>query len=265
MLNCEKWKTGCSKCPQYRKYPRAFVDRTKTMWRLKRKWFSGIENMVITTPSTWLADLVKQSYLKNYPVKVINNGIDLSVFKPTYSDFRIRHGLNGKFIVLGVAFGWGQRKGLDVFVEMSRRLDNQKYKIVLVGTDDNVDRQLPDHILSIHRTSSQDELAQIYTSADIFLNPTREDNYPTVNMEAIACGTPVLTFQTGGSPEIIDDTCGSVFIEDDIDVLEKEILRIAKESPFSEESCLARARLFDKCVKFSEYVDLYRQLMKVGE
>jgi putative colanic acid biosynthesis glycosyltransferase len=261
MVKCDKWKTGCYHCPQYRKYPAAYVDRTKTMWELKRKWFTGVENMAIITPSQWLADLVKQSYLKDYQVKVINNGIDLSVFKLTPSDFREKHGLNGKNIVLGVAFGWGKRKGLDVFVELSKRLDSDKYKIVLVGTDDKTDQQLPDNILSIHRTQNQTELAQIYTAADVFANPTREENYPTVNMEAIACGTPVLTFRTGGSPEIIDENTGSVVDCDDIDAMEREIIRICEEKPYSKEACLERAQEFDMNNKFREYIRLYENMV----
>jgi glycosyltransferase involved in cell wall biosynthesis len=227
------------------------------MWNHKRKWFTGIKNCTIVTPSRWLADLIKQSYLKNYPVKVINNGIDLSVFKPTGSEFRKKNGLDGKMVVLGVASGWGGRKGLDVFIELARRLPDD-YRIVLVGTTDNVDKDLPSNIISIHRTQNQNGLAEIYTAADVFANPTREDTFPTVNMESLACGTPVVTFRTGGSPEIIDETCGSVVDCDDIDAMETEIRRVCKEKPYSVEACLARAKNFDMNERFDEYVKLYQ-------
>lgn len=259
IAKCDKWKTGCHHCPQYRSYPASCVDRTKTMYKLKKKWFTGVKDMTIVTPSQWLADLVKQSYLKDYPVKVIHNGIDLSIFQPTVSDFRAKYNCEDKYILLGVAFGWGERKGLDVFVELSRRLD-ERFQIVLVGTDDNVDKQLPENIISIHRTQNQKELAEIYTAADLFVNPTREENYPTVNMESIACGTPVLTFRTGGSPEIPDDTCGRVVDCDDIDAMEREIRRIAEEKPFSAEACLERAKAFDMNERFEEYIELYKTL-----
>ena len=260
MVKCDKWKTGCHNCPQYGQYPESRVDRTKTMWRLKRKWFTGIKNMTLVTPSEWLAGLVKESYLKNYPVRVINNGIDLNLFKPTKSDFRKKYKINDeKFILLGVAFGWDKRKGLDVFIELEKRFDKSKFQIVLVGTDDKLDGQLPNGIVSIHKTQNQAELAGIYTAADLFVNPTREENYPTVNMEAIACGTPVLTFRTGGSPEIVDETCGCVVDCDDIDGMEKEIRRICTERPYSVEQCLKRAESFDMNHKFREYVKLYEQ------
>lgn len=259
LIKCEKWKTGCHNCP-YPKcfYPPSNIDTTCMMWNFKRKWFTGIKNCTIITPSQWLANLVKHSFLKDYSVKVINNGIDLSVFKPIENDFRKKNGLIGKKIVLGVAFGWGVRKGLDVFIELAKRLSDD-YQIVLVGTDNYVDKQLPANIISIHRTQNQKELAEIYTAADVFVNPTREENYPTVNMEAIACGTPVVTFRTGGSPEIPDETCGSVVDCDDIDAMESEIQRICEEKPYSVAACLKRAKSFDLNDRFEEYVELYRK------
>lgn len=261
MVKCDKWKTGCHDCPQYRQYPASYVDRTKTMWKLKKKWFTGVQNMTIVTPSQWLADLVKESFLAEYPVKVIHNGIDLSVFQPTENDFREKYGLQNKKIILGVAFGWGERKGLDVFVELAKRLDCEQYQIVLVGTDDSVDKRLPTNIISIHRTQNQTELAEIYTAADLFVNPTREENYPTVNMESLACGTPVLTFVTGGSPEIIDETCGSAVDCDDIDAMEKEIVRICDWKPYGMDACLERAQSFDMNQRFQDYVSLYDTVM----
>lgn len=257
MIGCDKWKTGCYSCPQYKEYPKSLFDNSKYMYSLKKKWFTGIENMTIVTPSKWLAGLVKESYLRDYPVKVINNGIDLNIFKPTESDFREKYALENKYIVLGVAFGWGKRKGLDVFIELAKRLDEEKYKIVLVGTDDNIDKLLPENIISIHRTQNQTELAEIYTAADVFVNPTREENYPTVNMEALACGTPVVTFNTGGSPEIIDETCGMAVAKNDIDGVCNKIIKICETKPYSEETCLKRAESFDKNEKFREYIRLY--------
>lgn len=257
IANCDKWKSKCHNCPQFKEYPKSFFDNSKFMYRLKKKWFTGVENMTIVTPSEWLAGLVKESFLKDYPVKVINNGIDLDVFKPTDSDFRKKYALENKYIVLGVAFGWGKRKGLDIFIELANRLDKEKYKIVLLGTDDNVDKLLPDNIIPIHKTQNQTELAEIYTAADVFANPTREDNFPTVNMESLACGTPVVTFDTGGSPECIDETCGAVVEKDGIDAMYNEIIRICETKPYSKDDCLKRAYGFDKNKKFKEYIKLY--------
>lgn len=259
MAKCDKWKTGCYSCTQYKKYPGSFTDRTKTMYKLKKKWFTGVKDMTIVTPSGWLADLVKQSFLKDYPVKVVNNGIDLDIFKPTDSDFREKRGLQNKYIVLGVASPWGERKGLDVFLKLSERFDD-RYKIVLVGLSKEQNESLPPNIIGFERTANQTELAQVYTAADVFANPTREDNFPTVNIESLACGTPVVTFNTGGSPEMLDRDCGNAVECDDIDAFEKEIRVVCENKPYSRENCLKRAKKFDMNDKFEEYVRLYEKI-----
>jgi glycosyltransferase involved in cell wall biosynthesis len=261
MVKCEKWKTQCSHCEQRRNHS-WFLDQSRKLFDKKKELLTGL-NMTIVTPSQWLADLVKQSFLKNYQVKVINNGIDIGIFRPTESDFRKKYGIEDKKIVLGVAFDWGIRKGLDVFVELADRLSDD-YQIVLVGTNDKIDTQLPHNIISIHRTQNQQELAKIYSAADVFVNPTREENYPTVNMEALACGTPVLTFKTGGSPEIIDETCGSVVDCDDVAAMENEIIRICTDKIYSEIDCLKKARGFDQNERFEEYLKLYERVISAG-
>lgn len=251
MIGCSKWREGCHSCPQYKGYPKSTFDNSAYMYRLKKKWFTGIKDMTIITPSEWLGNLVKESYLKDYPIKVINNGIDLSVFKPTESDFRIKYNCEDKFIILGVAFGWGVKKGLDVFIELAKNL-GPEYQIVLVGTDETVDKQLPDNIISIHRTQNQTELAKIYTAADVFVNPTREDTYPTVNMEAIACGTPVITFDVGGSAESAGN--GAIIVtKDDVKRMSEEIEKLSINNT---ELPLERKRL-DMYNRYIEVTKIY--------
>lgn len=258
-VGCEKWKTGCHDCEQINRYPSCSVDRTDKMWKRKKEWFTGVQNLTIVTPSQWLADLAKQSFLKDYPVKVINNGIDLGVFKPTESDFRTKHNLEDKKIILGVASVWEVRKGLDVFIELSKRLDD-RYKIVLVGTNDEVDKKLPEGIISIHRTSNQKELAELYTAADVFFIPTREDNFPTVNMESLACGTPVLTFNTGGSPEMVDEATGVVLMNEDIASVEQAVISMCESGKYSKEACTERAKQYDSGLKYNEYLSLFENI-----
>lgn len=259
---CNKWQTQCNKCPQPRIYPKMYLDTSKTIYQKKKKWFAGLENLTIVTPSEWLAELAKKSFFSKHEIKVINNGIDLSVFKPRESDFRKKYNLEGKRILLGVSFDWGYRKGLDVFTELAKSLDSETYQIVLVGTDENTDAQLPSNIISIHRTNNQTELAEIYSAADLFVNPTREENYPTVNMESIACGTPVLTFRTGGSPEIPDSLTGCVVDCNVIDGMEREIIRITEKEAFTQEDCMQRAKSFDKVRCFDKYVELFNSIFE---
>ena len=259
LIGCTKWKTQCYNCPIHREYPKSFTDNSKHIYKLKKQLFTGVENLTIVTPSQWLADLVKQSFLKNHTIRIINNGINLDVFKPIENDIKIKYQCENKYLILGVAFGWGKKKGLDIFIELSKRLDENKYKIMLVGTDEHIEKDLPDNIISIHRTKNQNELAKIYSAADLFVNPTREDTYPTVNMESLACGTPVLTFNTGGSPEIIDETCGMVVEKDDIDSMYNEIINICENNVFTKEMCLKKSRMFDKNEKYRNYIELYKK------
>lgn len=261
MVNCDKWKTGCHHCVQRKRFS-WFVDRSAWLYQKKKKAFSNLD-MTIVTPSQWLADLVRASFLKDYPVQVIHNGIDLTVFHPSVSEFRKRYLIpESKFVLLGVAIQWVPRKGADVFIRLAQRLDPEKFQIVMVGTDPEIDKQLPENVISIHRTENQQELAEIYSAADLFVNPTREDNYPTVNLEALACGTPILTFRTGGSPECIDEKTGWVVDCDDEAALYEAILTIEAQKPFSAGNCCNRAQRFSEEEKYQEYVALYKHLTK---
>jgi len=257
MIGCQKWKTHCRDCPLYRDYPSVDIDRSDLMFDLKKKWFTGM-NAVLVTPSHWLASQIKQSFLKDYPVKVIHNGIDLDIFRPTESDFKQKYHCEGKKIVLGVSMDWGIKKGLDVFIELANRLPAE-YQLVLVGGNEKTDQQLPANVISIHRTQNQNELAEIYTAADVFVNPTREDTFPTVNIESLACGIPIVTFATGGSPEILNETCGMVVPCNDVDALEKNIRYVCEGKQFSKEACARRAKQFDAKERFNDYIRLYEE------
>ena len=256
---CERWKTGCGKCRQKHINPRCRVERSRYLWQKKKKCFTSADTLTIVTPSEWLAGLVRQSFLQSFPVKVIHNGIDTEVFSPVKSDFREKNRLTDKHIVLGVASDWGVMKGLDVFVKMSCDL-KETYKVVLIGVDEALEKQLPANIYCIRRTQDKHELASIYTAADVFANPTREDTFPTVNIEALACGTPVVTYNTGGSPEILDKTCGSVVNKDDYLSFMKEIIRICEEKPYQKDNCIKRAEQFRAENSYNEYISLYERI-----
>jgi glycosyltransferase involved in cell wall biosynthesis len=204
-----------------------------------------------------LRDLLQQSFLREYPVQVIHNGIDLTTFKSN-----VRKENPGAFTVLGVASDWGTRKGLDVFIALAKCLPKE-YRIVLVGTNETVDQCLPERIISIHRTNNQHELAEIYANATVFVNPTREDTYPTVNMEAIACGTPVVTFRTGGSPEPITEGVNGFVVDcDDLDALKNGIIKVCTATPEMDAGCVSTATQFDMNDRFAEYIHLYDSLLE---
>lgn len=261
-VKCYKWKDGgCHDCPIYREYPWSRFDNAKKMFILKKKWFTGVKDMTIITPSQWLADCVKDSFLKEYDVKVIHNGIDINIFKPRGTNFLDKYNIRGKKVVLGVAFGWGVRKGLGDFIKLSQLL-SEVYQVVLVGTNDDVDKQLPANIISIHHTESQLELAEIYAASAVFVNPTIEDNYPTTNLEALACGTPVITYRTGGSPEAVTEETGAVVEQGDIEGLIKAIESFTAGD--YARVCRERAEKYiDSNIAYASYLKLYKTLTGV--
>ena len=261
-FRCEKWIEGCGNCPHMDFYPGSlFLDNSAKVWRKREKLYNSLRKMTIVTPSKYLADLVKISMFKeNHPIKVINNGINLNIFRPVESNFRKEHNLENFYMILAVAYFWDECKGLYTLIDLAKRLPNE-YRIVMVGTNDETDKILPDNIVSIHKTYNQEELVKIYSCADLFINATTDDNFPTVNMEALACGTPVLTYDTGGSAEIIDETCGSSVLMKDIDGLEKEIIRICKDKPYSRQACLEHAKKYDTRDKYQEYINLYKKIL----
>ena len=206
---CAQWKEHCAysrPCSQLNTYPKTF-SKSSCSWNYEEKnhLFNLVpaERMKLITPSQWLADLVGESFLKDFPVEVRHNTIDTDVFKPIPSDFRERYGIGDRFMILGVASPWTERKGLSDFVRLAGQLDSDKYVIVLVGLSEKQVEELPKGIVGLTRTESREELAGIYSTADVFFNPTTEDNFPTVNLEAEACGTSVVTYDTGGCSETV--------------------------------------------------------------
>lgn len=230
-LECAQWKTHCAysySCPQLDTYPKTISKASCTRnFEDKKRIFTSVPpaRMTLITPSQWLGNLVGESFLKDYPVEVRRNTIDRAVFRPTPSDFRERYGIGDRFMILGVASPWTERKGLGSFIRLADELDSKKYAIVLVGLSEKQIKQLPNGIMGLTRTNSPQELAGIYSTADVFFNPTVEDNFPTVNLEAEACGTPVVTYDTGGCRETLGMR-GSRYVEgysQAIEVIEKEM------------------------------------------
>lgn len=204
-VKCNQWQTHCNNCIGKTPFPKdSLFKRCKRNFDRKKKAFTGIKKMTLISPSHWLENLIKQSFLKDYPVEVIHNTIDTNIFKPTPSDFREKYGLQDKKIILGVASAWSERKGLYDFIKLADMLDD-RFAIVLVGLSDKQKRIMPKKILGLGKTNSATELAEIYSTADVFVNPTYEDTYPTVNLEAQACGTICVTYKTGGSIEIVPE------------------------------------------------------------
>ncbi len=257
--NCEKWINGCSNCPLKKEYPQAFFDNSKSNWNAKNRIFNEIPNLTIVTPSYWLKKQVEKSFLGKRESIVINNGIDLGKFRPSPQEL-------GKdpnsFLILGVSNVWTEKKGLKDFFKLRELLD-ASYEIVLIGLSKDQLKDLPKNIRGMERTESVEELASYYSRADLFFNPTYEDTFPTTNIEALACGTQVLTYATGGSPEIIDAETGYIIAQGNLEKTVTLIKEIRTLGGKKAAACRARAeRYFNENNCFMSYIELYK---KIGE
>lgn len=265
-IGCDKWKTGCGKCPQKHKFPKSFIfDRSASNYLDKKQCFTSIrpDNLTIVPVSEWIREEMQSSFLKDCNFKVIHNGIDTDTFNISDdSEIREKYGLGSKRIMLGVASIWSREKGLDDFISMASRLDEDE-TIVLVGTDAKLQKSLPDGIIGISRTENVRQLAALYSSAEAFVNPTWQDNYPTVNLEAIACGTPVITYRTGGSIEAVTPDTGIIVPQGDTGALLDSFRKIKSEGKETYRSrCREYAvRNFRKEDRYAEYLSLYDTLL----
>ncbi|VEU79986.1 glycosyltransferase [Haploplasma axanthum] len=255
------WENGMHTCHTKKSYPKSSLfDREKKNMNDKKRIFSNVDDLTIVTPSNWLKDLVNQSYLKQYNALTIRNGIDLNVYKPIRSDIKEILNIKDKRIILGVASGWEERKGLHFFLELSKLISKEEI-IILVGVTTKQISDLPNNIIGIQRTNSMKELAELYTAADVFVNPTLEDNYPTTNLEAQACGTKVVTFKTGGSPEGIFNSNGIVTSEKNSHELYEAIKTIFNDKDQVNVQMLAEN--IDKYILFKKYIDLYKRIINI--
>ena len=262
-VNCYKWKTGCYDCKAEAGYTVSkYVDRSKSLYALKKRLFSSVKNMTIVPVSDWQAAFLKDSFLKNHSIHTIHNGVDLAKFRPMDGNhLRKKHEIEGKFVLLGVASPWNTRKGLDDFFKLNEMLPHDGFTIILVGLKPEQVKKLPEGIIGITRTENQQELAEYYSMADCFVNLTYLDTFPTVNLEALACGTPILTYQTGGSPEAIDEQTGVVVEQGDLKQVVSALYSM-KCKPLSSDLCRKRAeKYFDKNKCFEEYINLYDSLI----
>ena len=265
-VGCGKWQTGCNHCPQQRKFPASLLmDRSARNYADKKVAFTSMpkDKFVIVPVSDWIREEMRHSFLSEYNFRVIHNGINTDVFHVCDTRESVsRYGLAGKHILLGVASIWSKEKGLDDFIEMASLLKDDE-KIVLVGVKPEEQKLLPPNILGISRTGNVHELAELYSMADAFINPTWQDNYPTVNLEAISCGTPVVTYRTGGSVEAVTEQTGFIVKQGDYKGLleaARAIRRLGKShyQPLCREYALAH---FNKEDRYADYFRLYDELM----
>lgn len=258
MAGCDKWKlTGCTKCPQKKAYPASiFKDNSSRNFSEKNQMFHSVKNLHLVCVSKWLDNELRASFLKDIPSRVIYNGIDTSVFKPSSGNFRIKYDVGDKRIVLGVASTWDTRKGLADFIGLSKILD-ERYKIVLVGLNDKQKASLPDNMIGIGRTDGPKELAEIYSASNVLFNASVEETFGLPNVESLACGTPVVAYNCTGIPETMTENDGYIVEPHDLKTVALKIGEICDAGKRIEVSSFR----FPKDKTYEAYMKLYEELV----
>lgn len=262
--NCGKWKTGCNNCPSLKDYPPTwFLDRSKRNYEDKKVAFKNVKTLTLVPPSEWLGALLNESFLNDYPVEVINNGIDINLFKPSPSEIKTELGIDGKNVILAVTNGFMKRKGTDYLLKMIPLLHSNEVLVVVGITESEFGYKSDDKCKVVTHTDSVQQLAQYYSAADIFINPTLEDNFPTTNIEALACGTPIVTFRTGGSVESVTQETGLVIEKGDLDGMMYAIRKIiANGKNYYSDCCVNKAKHdYDKETQYLKYIELYKRIL----
>ena len=259
--NCERWKSGCFQCPLKSIYPKSiFADRSQKNYTQKTQWFTALDNLTIVAVSGWLNDIVKQSILKEKRLELIHNGIDIKRFHPVENVDNHYH-FQGKKVLLGVVASWTVEKGFYDFISLSKHISDE-YCIVMVGVNDSMKKKLPHNIIGINKTENLETLSQLYSRALVLLTLSHNDTFPTTNLEALACGTPVITYPTGGSPEAVDDKTGFVVEAGDFDkVIEAIKIIDTNGKAYYSQNCRTRAlEYFDKDKQLAKYIELYKSI-----
>lgn len=263
-VNCNKWKSGCGKCPKLRQTVKSwFFDRTNLLWTDKKFAYKNINDMAVVAVSDWLLNEARQSIMGNAKIlRRIYNSIDTDVFSPRQSDLRSKLGLEDSFVILAVAISFAESKGLSLFIKLANMIP-ENWKIIFVG---NVPEgvNLPSNILSVGLTESISELAEYYSMADVFVQMSIEETFGKVTAEALSCGTPAVVFNSTANPELIGEGCGYVVLPKDVDaVLQK--LKLIKQNgkDYYSKSCREFIlREMDKDKNLGEFIEIYNQLIK---
>lgn len=262
--NCDRWKTGCFSCPLLSSYPASyFIDNSENNYQIKKSLFGDLPNLTIVPVSYWMESVVKESFLKHHATRVIYNGVDLDAFKPRNADkLRRKYNLGNKKVILGVAATWSELKGLKTLIELAKVFGGDAV-IIVIGLTEKQIRSLPENMIGIGTTESVDELAEFYSLADVFVNPSIAESFGLVTAEALACGTPVVAYDATATPELVREGTGFVVEKNNISMLHSSIMKVlsAGKTEYADECRKTAEVFFNKENQYKKYIDLYKLLI----
>ena len=264
--HCEKWKTQCGDCQQKHDFPASYLlDRSKSNYMLKKQLFTAMEKLWITTVSSWLKGVAEQSYLKKFPVDVVPNGINTKTFVPTENNVKQRLGIGDKKLVLAVASGFDERKGIYDFVKLGKVLPSE-FQLMLIGTNKSDKRVLPENVITVSRANGAAELAAFYSAADVLLSLSYEETFGMTIVEAMACGTPAIVYDNTAQPELITPETGLVVKTGDVEGAKNAIEEVcSKGKVYYSEACRQHALEYDEKKSYQKYMELYGEILKRSE
>lgn len=257
--DCNKWKNICRNCPDIKRYPKSlFFDFSYKMFLDKKRAFENFNNLTIVTPSKWLKDRTKESFLKNKRVEVIHNGINTEVFKPKdFTHLITKHNIGNKKVILSVAPDiMTDRKGGKWVVKLAEQCINLDYIFILIGVKD-LNEKFPNNVIALGRTENQIELAEYYSLADIFLICSEKETFSMTCAEAISCGTPVVGFKSGAPETIFAE---AIFVDyGDIKELKKQLEKFLNDQEFFYDRRISQEGIkkYSKNKMFKNYLNIY--------
>ena len=262
--HCDRFQEQCCHCPlQSKGYPKSFLlDRSRSNFKLKKRYFRSLQDLHLVTVSRWLEQQVRLSFMQDMDIRTIYNGLDTEVFRP--SGTPPTSVTDGHPLVLGVCNAWYDWKGLDDMAALREILPDD-YEVMVVGVNEYQMHLLPEGITCIRRTDSVSQLAEIYSQADVFVNPSKVESFGMTTAEALSCGTPSIVYDTSACPEVVDNLTGRVVPLGDVNALAKAVMEICS-LPGREamrQACRERAiRLFNRQDRYKEYLQLYNEVLQ---
>jgi glycosyltransferase involved in cell wall biosynthesis len=264
LIECNKWETECNNCPLTSSYPSSIIDKSTNNYILKKKLFTSNKNITIVSASEWLGGMIRKSYLSKYPLRIIPNGIDLEIFYPRKNTIDVikTYGLEKKFVIMGVASSWGAAKGLYDYYKLNDLLTDE-YVIVLVGLTKKHCQNLPKGIIGISLTHSIDELAQLYSAADVITSLSYLEAFGLTPIEGFACGTPAIVYNATSTPELINPKIGLIVEPGNVTQVFEAIKTIRGNGKnFYSKNCRKQAEIFyNKNDRFGDYLNLYEEIL----